>query len=221
MLLHWAIAGFIAFNLFTGYFLEDWKPPFRFVALMLHFSSGLTVLALTVVRIVWRLLNPPPPYPEGLRPWERHAAHLAHFLLYAAMVLMPLSGWGILSAHAPPGSRGAAVEWAAVSSSLAGMNPGASPSGAVSARPSGPPPAAKIWGLIPMPMIGPVEAIGKEPGGVPPQRVLHDDFVEWHEVGSYFLIGLLVLHILGALKHQFVDRQSEFARMGIGRRKPS
>lgn len=221
IVLHWAIAAFIVFNLFTGFFMEGWKPPFRFVAVMLHASSGLTVLTLTVVRVVWRLLNPPPPYPPGMKPWERHAAHFAHFLLYAAMVLMPLSGWGILSAHSPPGSRGAAVEWAAVSASLAGMNPGAAPSGPIPARPPGPPPAAKIWGLIPMPLIGPIEAIGEEPGGVAPLHVLHEKFVEWHEVGGYLLIGLLILHILGALKHQFVDRQSEFARMGIGRRKPS
>jgi cytochrome b561 len=151
------------------------------------------------VRVVWRLLNQPPPYPAGMKPWERHAAHFAHFLLYAAMVLMPLSGWAILSAHSPPGSRGAAVEWAAL----------------------GPPPAAKIWGVIPMPMIGPIEAIGEEPGGIAPQRVLHDKFVDWHAVGGYLLIGLLILHILGALKHQFIDRQSELARMGIGRRKSS
>jgi cytochrome b561 len=46
---------------------------------------------------------------------------------------------------------------------------------------------------------------------------LHDEFVEWHSVGGYLLLGLLILHIAGALKHQFIDKQSEFARMGIGR----
>jgi cytochrome b561 len=35
------------------------------------------------------------------------------------------------------------------------------------------------------------------------------------------LLGLLILHIAGALKHQFIDRQAEFARMGIGRRRQS
>jgi len=210
--LHWAIAAFIVFNLCTGFFMEGWPPPIRFIALMLHASSGLTVLALTVVRVVWRLVNEPPPYPAGMKPWERHAAHFAHFLLYAAMVLMPLTGWAILSAHAPPGSRGALVEFAA--------RPGVPP-GAMSARPSGPPPTLKIWNLVPMPKIAPIEAVGTEPGGVAPQRVLHDEFVQWHSVGGFLLIGLLILHILGALKHQFIDRQSEFARMGIGRRKPS
>ena len=204
--LHWAIAAFIVFNLCTGFFMEGWPLPLRFLALMLHASSGLTVLALTVVRVVWRLVNEPPPYPAGMKPWERHAAHFAHFLLYAAMVLMPLTGWAILSAHAPPGSRGALVEFSA-------------PPGARAARPPGPPPTLKIWNLVPMPKIAPIEAVGTEPGGVAPQRVLHDEFVQWHSVGGFLLLGLLALHILGALKHQFIDKQSEFARMGIGRKR--
>ena len=87
--------------------------------------------------------------------------------------------------------------------------------------PPGPPPAAKIWGLVPMPLIGPIEAIGREPGGLAPQHELHEEFTAWHSVGGYLLMGLLVLHILGALKHQFLDRQFEFARMGIGRSRRS
>jgi cytochrome b561 len=217
--LHWAIAAFIVFNLCTGFFMEGWPPPIIFIALMLHASSGLTVLALTVARVLWRLLNDPPPYPAGMKPWERHTAHFAHFLLYAAMVLMPLTGWAILSAHSPPGSRGAAVEFATPPALPPGMKPGAAPPRAMPARPSGPPPTLKIWNLIPMPTIAPIEAVGKEPGGVAPQHRLHEEFAEWHSVGGYLLLGLLILHILGALKHQFIDRQSEFARMGIGRRR--
>jgi cytochrome b561 len=221
IVLHWAIAALIIFNLSVGFFMESWPLPIRFVAVMLHASSGLTVLALTVARVVWRLLNDPPPYPVGMKPWERHTAHFAHFLLYAAMVLMPLTGWAILSAHAPPGSRGAAVEFASRPPVPTGVQPGASPSRTMGAGPSGPPPTLKVWNLIPMPMIVPIQAIGEEPGGVAPLRELHDEFVEWHSVGGYLLLTLLILHIGGALKHQFVDRQSEFARMGMGRKRGS
>jgi cytochrome b561 len=216
IVLHWAIAAFIIFNLCTGFFIESWlhgklmessRLQIKWMSLVLHASSGLTVLALTVARVVWRLLNDPPPYPAGMKPWERHTAHFAHFLLYAAMVLMPLSGWAILSAHSPPGSRGAA---AAVELATSRAAP-----------PGGAPRTVKVWNLVPMPVIAPIEAIGKEPGGVAPQRVLHEEFAEWHSVGGYLLIGLLILHIAGALKHQFIDRQSEFARMAIGRRRSS
>ena len=222
--LHWAIAALIVLNLGIGLSMAGWPPPIRAVALMLHASSGLTVLALSVARIVWRLLNEPPPYPAGMKPWERHTAHLAHFLLYAAMVLMPLTGWAILSAHSPPGSRGALVEFGAARAAPAAVAPGAAPSGAAPigarpARPLGPPPILKIWNLVPMPKIAVIEAVGTEPGGVAPQHMLHEAFVQWHSVGGFLLIGLLILHVLGALKHQFIDKHSEFARMGIGRRR--
>jgi cytochrome b561 len=213
IVLHWAIAAFIIFNLCTGFFMESWPLPIRMTALMLHASSGLTVLALTVARVAWRLLNVPPPHPAGMKAWERHTAHFAHFLLYAAMVLMPLSGWAILSAHAPPGSHAAAIEFPVHPA----LPPGAKP-GVVHGPPSGPPPAMKVWNLVPMPMIAPIEAIGAEPGGIAPQRKLHEEFVDWHSVGGFLLLGLLILHVAGALKHQFIDRQSELARMGIGRR---
>jgi cytochrome b561 len=222
IVLHWAIAAFIIFNLCTGFFMESWPPPIRMLARMLHASSGLTVLALTAARVVWRLLNDPPPYPAGMRPWERHTAHFAHFLLYAAMVLMPLSGWAILSAHSPPGSRGAVAEFATPPAAPPGMKPGTGgPPPGLRPRLSGPPPATKIWNLFPMPMIAPIEAIGEEPGGVPAQHRLHEEFAEWHRLGGCLLLALLVLHVVGALKHQFIDKQSGFARMGIGRRRPS
>jgi len=219
--LHWSIAAFIVFNLFTGLFMEGWPPPVRMLALMLHASSGLTVLVLTAARVVWRLLNAPPPYPAGMKPWERHAAHFAHFMLYAAMVLMPLTGWGVLSAHSPEGSPGQVVEFAKPPAMPPGMKPGSAPPKALAARPSKPPPPLKLWGVLTMPKILPVEEIGREPGGVDAQRVLHDKFVDWHAVGGYLLLALLILHVVGALKHQFVDKQSSFARMLMGRQKPS
>jgi cytochrome b561 len=221
IVLHWAIAAFIIFNLCTGFFMESWPLPIRMTGVMLHASSGLTVLALTVARVAWRLLNVPPPHPAGMEPWERHTAHFAHFLLYAAMVLMPLSGWAILSAHAPPGSHAAAVEFPIRPALPLGAKPGAAPLRPASGPPSGPPPVMKVWNLIPMPMIAPIEAIGAEPGGIAPQHRLHEEFVDWHSVGAFLLLGLLILHVAGALKHQFIDKQSEFARMGIGRGRKS
>ncbi len=215
IVLHWAIAAFIIFNLFTGFFMKSWPPAIKWAAAGLHVSSGVTVLALTVARVAWRLLNEPPPYPAGMTPWERHTAHFVQFLLYAAMVLMPLSGWAIVSAHPPPGSRGEAVAFAPPAAPP-GMKPGAAPPGSMPGPPPGPPPGITVWNLIPLPSIAPIEAIGEEPGGVAPQNKLSEELVSWHMAGGWLLIGLLILHIAGALKHQFIDKQSEFARMGVG-----
>lgn len=47
---------------------------------------------------------------------------------------------------------------------------------------------------------------------------LHHLFEEIHELGGYLLIALIALHILGALKHQFIDRHPEFERMSLRNR---
>ena len=218
IVLHWAIAAFIIFNLLSGLITDALPVWLRIVVLAAHISSGMTVLALTVVRVAWRLFNHPPPYPAGMKPWERHAAHVAHFLLYAAMVLMPLSGWAVMSTHPPPGSPGAAAEPESRFAPPPETTSRAAPPANMPALPAAPP-ALKIWNLVPLPAIGPIEAIGTEPGGLPAQHRLRDDLEAWHSVGGFLLLGLLILHIAGALKHQFIDRHAEFARMGIGRRR--
>ncbi|WP_174274837.1 cytochrome b, partial [Sphingomonas bacterium] len=102
--LHWAIAAFILFNLVTGLWLDSMPRG----TIAIHISSGISVLILTVARIVWRLTHKPPPYPSDMPAWERGLAHLVHFCLYAAMLIMPLSGWAMISANPPAGSPGAA-----------------------------------------------------------------------------------------------------------------
>lgn len=221
--LHWAIATFIIWNLASGFLIWDLAHDFfmqyrflYFIGLTSHLSSGMTVLALTVVRIVWRLTHEPPAYSAGMKPWERHAAHIAHFLLYAGMLLMPLTGWAILSAHPPAGSAGAL----SAPSPFVGGPAHAGPAGAPPTGPHAAPPPPGIWWVIPLPMITPIANLGLEPGGVKPQHILHEELAGWHKVGGYLLLLLLCLHIGGALKHQLVDREPELQRMGLGRRRP-
>jgi cytochrome b561 len=106
ILLHWAIAACILLNLALGFFMEDMPPQLRGPILLLHFSAGITVLPLTLIRIAWRLSHKPPPLDPNLRPYEVVAAHLVHGLLYLGMLLMPLIGWAIISAH-PAAANGA------------------------------------------------------------------------------------------------------------------
>jgi len=201
ILLHWTIAALILFNIVTG-FLHDALPR---GAMAIHISSGITVLALTLVRIAWRLTHRPPPF-LPMKPWERGLAHVVHSCLYAAMLLMPISGWAMISANPPIGSPGAAY-----AESL--RNPGA--------LPTAPRPAAArrmVWWLIPLPLIKPLQDMGRAPEGVPVQREKHEQIEQFHGSGGLILVFLLFLHIGGALKHQFFDRERELARMGLGRR---
>lgn len=59
----------------------------------LHKSIGLTILGLTGLRLLWRLLAGRPDPEPGLPRWQHLAASGAHGALYALLVLVPLSGW--------------------------------------------------------------------------------------------------------------------------------
>ncbi len=64
------------------------------------------------------------------------------------------------------------------------------------------------FGLFEWPRVG---VIMTKPEGE--KEYLHGLFGAMHETGGYVLIALLLLHIAGALKHQFIDHEPEFRRM--------
>jgi cytochrome b561 len=67
-----------------------------------------------------------------------------------------------------------------------------------------------LFGLVPWPRIGWIVAIEPER-----KEMLHDLFGNWHTAFGYVLYALLALHVAGALKHQFIDREDELGRMGL------
>lgn len=93
--LHWVIALCFLLSYCTVYyrhwFTED-KTPENWTALQLHLSVGITIAVLVMLRIIWRVSNRLPDSEPGPR-WAHLMAHIGHFLLYAAMVLMPLTGY--------------------------------------------------------------------------------------------------------------------------------
>jgi len=82
----------------------------------------------------------------------------------------------------------------------------------LSCHPLSPRSGVHIFDLFTIPPLMPFTALAP-----PEQKQTHDLLVEVHAAGAWFLIGLLVLHLAGALKHQFIDGQPALARMGLGR----
>lgn len=100
ILFHWTIAVLVIANIVIG-LLHDPVPAFR--ALMpAHKSIGLTVLVLTLGRVAWRIAHRPPPLPADVTAWERGAAHAMHWTLYLLLLIMPLTGWALVSGGAKP-----------------------------------------------------------------------------------------------------------------------
>ncbi len=100
MSLHWLIAVLVIANICLGLYFSDLShdDPSLFALVQTHKSIGLTVLVLSVIRLLWRLVNPVPPLPAGMGALQRFAAHASHFLLYFLIIAIPLSGWALVSA---------------------------------------------------------------------------------------------------------------------------
>ncbi len=97
--LHWLMLVLIVVQVSLGWAAELWRlSPTKLELFVWHKSTGILLLLLAVVRIGWRLMNPPPRSPAGLAGWERAAGVASHVVLYCLIVAIPLSGWVINSA---------------------------------------------------------------------------------------------------------------------------
>jgi cytochrome b561 len=100
-LLHWTMAAMILTMLGIGVAMVASLSNYH-VLVSIHRPLGIAILFLVIVRFVNRLLNPPPPFPATMSRAERLAATASEFLMYALMFVLPLVGWGMLSAARYP-----------------------------------------------------------------------------------------------------------------------
>jgi len=101
-LLHWLMAPLVVAMLFIGIGMLSTTSSAYALLLAIHKPLGAAILVLVLLRIHTRIRHRPPPLPSDLPPLQRRAATLSHWLLYALMLLMPLSGWAMLSAAGYP-----------------------------------------------------------------------------------------------------------------------
>ncbi|HUS23459.1 MAG TPA: cytochrome b [Candidatus Binatia bacterium] len=98
-LLHWLIALALFFSFSLGLSMADMPvSPKRLQLFSYHKWIGVTVFALVMLRLAWRLFHAPPPLPPTMRPWEMRIADVTHHLLYLFLFAMPLTGWLMSSA---------------------------------------------------------------------------------------------------------------------------
>ncbi len=103
IVIHWLIAAAIIFQIILGWRMGDGpKGPTTFALFQLHKSIGFTILLLSLLRLVWKLLNPVPPPPVDQARWEQVAAKLVHVGFYVIMIGLPLTGWILVSASRTP-----------------------------------------------------------------------------------------------------------------------
>ena len=128
----------------------------------LHKSLGLTVFAIILIRILWRLVNKPPELLDTYKKWEKSLATITHRLLYILLIALPLTGV-IMSAYSKYG-----IKW---------------------------------FGL---PFIKGLD-----------NNAMRELYKEAHEVIGIVLLVLIAIHVLGALKHKFIDKDNTMKRMSV------
>jgi cytochrome b561 len=105
--LHWLLALVIVGSFSLGVYMHD--LPFSIARVKLfnyHKWAGITILALSVLRLLWRLTHRPPPLsPRQLAVmpvWQQRAANASHALMYVLLIAVPLLGWAYSSAAGLP-----------------------------------------------------------------------------------------------------------------------
>lgn len=160
--LHWLIVALIITQVILALTASQLHGMAKLAMLARHKSVGITILMLAAVRLVWRLVNPTPPLPITLKPYERLLANFTHAALYALIFAMPITGWIMTSA------RGFPVSW---------------------------------FNLFQLPDL------------VAKNRPLYEAMQETHESLAWTLGAVATLHLLAALKHHFVLKDTVLRRM--------
>ena len=145
-------------GIYTWQVSEEISP--RSFYFNLHKSIGVTIFALIIFRILWRVTHKPPALLATYKVWERKLATGAHHTLYLLMVVLPLSGI-IMAVASKYGIKWFGLEF--------------------------------IGGLD--------------------NKPLREAFKEVHEIVGVVILSVIILHIIGALKHKFIDKDETLNRM--------
>lgn len=159
--LHWTIAFLIIGNAIGGILADSVDDATAGAIMSVHKPTGLTILALSLARLGWRVGHGFPRFPAATPGWDAVLARATHIAFYFLMIAVPLAGWVMVSAGDRP---------------------------------------LEYFGLFDVPKL----PVSKAAAGM-----AHDA----HGLLAFLTIGLAVLHIAGALKHHFVDRDDVLARM--------
>lgn len=101
ILFHWTMAALALFQLGWGFWMGRAPAGARMIdAYQLHYAVGVLMLVLALGRLGWRLFAPDTINDADKPNWESTAAHITHYVFYACLLGLPLTGWAMVSATA-------------------------------------------------------------------------------------------------------------------------
>jgi cytochrome b561 len=92
--IHWITVALVLTQVVLGFTFAEFLPrgPAQAAVFTWHKTLGALILLLALVRLGYRLKNPPPPFPTDLPSWRRHVAVWNHRAFYFLLIVLPLTG---------------------------------------------------------------------------------------------------------------------------------
>lgn len=92
--LHWIVAVAVLVMIPAGLVMvqEGLPRAVQDTLFILHKNLGTLLIPVILVRVIYRLTHRPPPLPDTIPRWQRRAAALSHGMLYALLIVLPVSG---------------------------------------------------------------------------------------------------------------------------------
>jgi cytochrome b561 len=163
VVLHWVAAALILCTFPLGLYMADLPlSPTRIKLFSYHKWLGVTILLLSVARLLWRAQHPAPALPESMPAWQQLLAHSVQHVIYLLLFVVPITGW--------------------LMSSAKGFQ-------------------TVYLGLIPLPDL------------LEKNKALGDFLEDVHASLNWLLLAMFVLHVAGALKHHFIEKNELLTRM--------
>jgi cytochrome b561 len=98
-LLHWLVFMLIVTQFYLIWVSVPNEPPGQSFYIMLHKSTGITILLLGLLFIIWHLINIKPLPPENQPHWQHITAKIVHYLLFILIIAMPIAGYLMVCAN--------------------------------------------------------------------------------------------------------------------------
>ncbi len=91
---HWLTVVLVLAQIYVGFTFGELPKgtPERTEMFTIHKTLGAAILLVTLLRLGYRLINPPPPYPSDMPKWDRFIAVWSHRVVYTALIALPLTG---------------------------------------------------------------------------------------------------------------------------------
>ena len=103
ILFHWSMAALFFAQFWLGWYMQGVRNLVdQYRLYQWHKSLGFLILGLAILRILWAVTSRRPKLPEDTPPAEKSLARGSHFVLYLALLLIPLTGWAVVSTSPLP-----------------------------------------------------------------------------------------------------------------------